>query len=96
MSRCSGSGKGTATAYQSTGFDCVRRCDGSCCNSRTHRYVVSIFSFLIKIRVLGLVKDDVHSRDKGRSLTSGNRPRRLMCRNVDVIYYGLRLQDVKH
>jgi len=42
----------------------------------------------VDIKRLVLVKDDAHSRDKWRSLTTGNRPALSQCGNEGVILYG--------
>jgi len=50
----------------------------------------------VGIKMLRLVKDDARDRDKGRSLTSENRPTLPQCDNYGgVILYGLRSCDVK-
>jgi len=47
------------------------------------------------MKSLGLVKDDAHSRDMLRSLTTGNRSTLPQCDNEDVIRFGLRSREVK-
>jgi len=41
-----------------------------------------------------LDKDDAHTRDKWRSLTTGNRLTLPQCGNEGVILYGLHSRDV--
>jgi len=46
-------------------------------------------------KMLRLVNNDAHNRDKWTSLTTVNRPTLPQCSNEGVIRYGLRSRDVK-
>jgi len=46
------------------------------------------------MKMLGLVKDDAHSRDKWRSLTTGNSSTLPQSGNEGAVLYGLLSRDV--